>query len=125
MSSDSLKLSTAFLASSTEAFASSNASVTSMVASVGALGFCLLLFWFGAHYWYEAWSKDWHSDTLWRVPLWIPHLSLPVGMGILSLQYVAEILSLVTGRTLPFGLPPKTGTEALIESFPAHVDTLT
>ena len=96
-----------------------------LVASAGALGFCLLLFWFGAHYWWEAWSKNWHSDTLWRVPLWIPHLSLPVGMGILCLQYVADILSLVTGRELPFGLPPKTGTEALIESFPAHADHLT
>lgn len=96
-----------------------------MVASVGALGFCLLLFWYGTHYWYEAWSKNWHSDTLWRVPLWKPYLALPVGLGALSLQYVADILSLATGRTLPFGLPPKTGTEALVESFPAHADTLT
>ena len=95
-----------------------------LVASLGSLCFCMLLTWYGAHFWHEAWSKNWHSDTLWRVPLWIPYLPLPVGMGILSLQFVADILSLVTGRTLPFGLPAKTGTEALVESFPMHVDTL-
>ena len=63
----------------------------------------------GVAFWHEAWAEDWHSDTVWRVPLWIPYLSLPVGMGILSLQYVADILSLLSGRDLPFGLPAKAG----------------
>jgi TRAP-type C4-dicarboxylate transport system permease small subunit len=68
------------------------------------LGFCTLLFILCTLYWYEAWSKGWHSDTVWRAPLWVPYFSMPVGLGLLVLQYFAELLSLVTGRTPPFGL---------------------
>jgi TRAP-type C4-dicarboxylate transport system permease small subunit len=35
--------------------------------------------------------------------MWIPLLSMPVGIGLLVLQYVAEIAALVTGREPPFG----------------------
>ena len=55
-------------------------------------------------YWYEAWSKGWHSDTVWRARLWIPYLAMPVGLGLLVLQYIAELACLLTGRTPPFGL---------------------
>ena len=72
--------------------------------SLFALGFCALLFVLCTLYWYEAWSKNWHSDTVWRAPLWVPYLAMPVGLGLLVLQYVADILSLVTGRAPPFGL---------------------
>jgi TRAP-type C4-dicarboxylate transport system permease small subunit len=87
-----------------------------LIAEAMSLGFVLLLFWYGIRLWHEAWANDWHSDTVWRVPLWIAYLSLPVGMGLLALQYVAEIIALVSGRALPFGLPPKRGAEALLES---------
>jgi hypothetical protein len=29
---------------------------------------------------------------------------MPVGMGLISLQYVADILALMTGRAIPFGI---------------------
>jgi hypothetical protein len=29
---------------------------------------------------------------------------MPVGMGLLSLQYVADILALISGRAMPFGI---------------------
>ncbi len=44
---------------------------------------------------------------MWRARLWIPYLSLPVGMGLLALQYIADIWALATGRDLPFGLKPE------------------
>jgi TRAP-type C4-dicarboxylate transport system permease small subunit len=69
-----------------------------------ALAFCAVLFVLCTLYWYEAWSKNWHSDTVWRARLWIPYLSMPVGLGLLVLQYVAEFVCLVTGRAPPFGL---------------------
>ena len=31
-------------------------------------------------------------------------LALPVGIGLLSLQYLADILALLTGRDMPFGI---------------------
>jgi TRAP-type C4-dicarboxylate transport system permease small subunit len=75
-----------------------------MLTSLLALGFCTLLFVLCTLYWYEAWSKNWHSDTVWRAPLWVPYFSMPVGLALLVLQYVAEILCLVAGRVPPFGL---------------------
>jgi TRAP-type C4-dicarboxylate transport system permease small subunit len=69
-----------------------------------AIAFCVVLFVLCTLYWYEAWSKNWHSDTVWRARLWIPYLAMPVGLGLLVLQYFAELICLLTGRTPPFGL---------------------
>ncbi len=69
-----------------------------------AFGFVLVLFVLCASYWYEAWSENWRSDTVWRARLWIPLLSMPIGLGLLVLQYAAELICLVTGRAPPFGI---------------------
>jgi TRAP-type C4-dicarboxylate transport system permease small subunit len=70
-----------------------------------AAAFCITITWLGAEEWYLAWSRNWLSDSVWAPPLWIPYLAMPIGFGILSLQYIVDILSLVTGRHAPFGLP--------------------
>ena len=75
-----------------------------LVASVLALAFCLTLMVLTLLLFWEAWEKNWVSFTMWRARLWIPYSSMPVGLGILSLQYVADIVSLITGRTPPFGI---------------------
>ena len=36
---------------------------------------------------------------------------MPIGLGLLVLQYIADLLCLVTGRALPFGLKPKEDVE--------------
>jgi TRAP-type C4-dicarboxylate transport system permease small subunit len=41
---------------------------------------------------------------MWRARLWIPYSTMPVGLGLLSLQYVVDVISLVTGRDPPFGI---------------------
>ena len=69
-----------------------------------SLAFCATLFVLCTGYWYEAYSETWRSNTVWRARLWIPYLSMPIGLGLLVLQYVAELASLVTGRSRPFGI---------------------
>ena len=81
--------------------------VLALFASLLSLAFCLVVAWTGYDLWREAWDKRWLSETLWEVRLWIPYLTIPVGFGILSLQYVADILSLVNGNEPPFGLAPE------------------
>jgi TRAP-type C4-dicarboxylate transport system permease small subunit len=76
-----------------------------------SLSFCVVLFVLCTLYWYQAWSEGWHSNTVWRARLWIPYLSMPFGLGLLVLQYFAELICLVTGRALPFGLKPKENVE--------------
>ena len=78
-----------------------------------AMSFCIVLFILCTLYWYEAWSKNWHSDTVWRAPLWIPYLAMPVGLGLLVLQYFADLISLVTGRLPPFGISEKADAEEI------------
>ena len=36
--------------------------------------------------------KRWLSNTVWRARLWIPYLSMPIGLGLLVLQYVVELM---------------------------------
>lgn len=76
-----------------------------LVAGLVSLAFCAVLTWYGVAFWYEAWAKNWHGETVWRPPLWVPYSALPLGMGLLTLQCLAEILALVTGRRAPFGEP--------------------
>jgi len=71
-----------------------------------ALAFCLVMAVLTFQFWLEAWTERWVSDTMWRARLWIPYSSMPIGLTLLSLQYVVEIIKLVTGREPPFGLTP-------------------
>ncbi|HEX4334048.1 MAG TPA: TRAP transporter small permease [Usitatibacter sp.] len=72
--------------------------------TVVSMAFCVTLLVVTSRYWYEAYSENWRSNTVWRARLWIPYLAMPAGVGLLVLQYVAEFLSLVTGREPPFGI---------------------
>lgn len=81
--------------------------VLAFVASLVALVFCLLVTWYSFELWYESWRKEWLSETVWRVRMWIPNAAMPIGFGIMSLQYVADILALATGRDMPFGIDPE------------------
>jgi TRAP-type C4-dicarboxylate transport system permease small subunit len=67
-----------------------------IVAALLSLCFLTILTWSGWHHFYEAWSGRWTTDTVWALPLWIPLLPLPIGMGLLCLQYSAEILKLIS-----------------------------
>jgi TRAP-type C4-dicarboxylate transport system permease small subunit len=55
-------------------------------------------------FWLEAWENNWVSDTMWRARLWIPYGAMPVGLGLVSLQYVVDLYNLLTGREPPFGM---------------------
>lgn len=76
-------------------------------ASLLALAFCLAVFILCTIFWYESWVNNWVSNTVWRSHLWIPYLSMPIGLGLIVLQYIAEIISIATGRSAPFNLIPE------------------
>lgn len=61
------------------------------LAGLIGLIFAAMLAWSGWHYFEEAWSYGWTTDTVWALPLWIPLLPLPVGIGLMTLQYIAEL----------------------------------
>jgi TRAP-type C4-dicarboxylate transport system permease small subunit len=73
-------------------------------ASLLGLLFCATLAWKGFEFFYQALVNNWTTDTIWALPLWIPYLSIPLGIGLLSLQYVADILCLLGGYSMPFAM---------------------
>jgi TRAP-type C4-dicarboxylate transport system permease small subunit len=87
-----------------------------LVTSLVALAFCVAIFVLCTIYWYEAFAENWLSNTVWRARLWIPYLSMPIGLGLLVLQYLVELLRLVTGRSPPFGIPEKQAAEEVVRA---------
>ncbi|MBJ6371113.1 TRAP transporter small permease [Sedimentitalea arenosa] len=59
---------------------------------------------YGYEFWHFAWERGWRSDTVWGPKLWIPYLALPLGLGLLLLQLVADFVALVLRIDKPFGL---------------------
>lgn len=66
----------------------------------GVLGliFCAIMLWASWIQFHEAWAGNWKHASVWAPPLWIPLMALPVGFGMLCLQYVAQLAALATGR---------------------------
>lgn len=62
-----------------------------LVASFIGLAFCLIMLAAGWVQFHEAWAGNWRHSSVWAPPLWIPLSALPLGFGMLSLQYTAEI----------------------------------
>lgn len=68
--------------------------VLEITAAVLSLLFCGLLAWSGWTYFHEALVGGWTTESVWKLPLWIPLLPLPLGIGMLCIQYLAEIVRL-------------------------------
>ena len=68
------------------------------------LFFCIAMTVLTYEFWRESWDNRWVSDTMWRVRLWIPYSAMPVGLGLLTLQCIADLVSLASGREPPFGI---------------------
>lgn len=64
---------------------------------------------FSVEFFYLAFEKNWKSDTVWGVRMWIPYLSLPIGFGLFLLQLSSDLVAVVTGEDEPFGLDKPEG----------------
>ncbi|MDC0093097.1 TRAP transporter small permease [Alphaproteobacteria bacterium] len=60
------------------------------------------MFIYGFDYWYVAYEKNWTSDTVTAVPLKYPYFALPLGFGLFLNQLIADFISMLTNRDLPF-----------------------
>ena len=76
-----------------------------LFSSLMSVAFCAVMTVMTFLFWKEAWDNRWVSDTMWRARLWIPYASMPIGLGLLTLQYVSDIAGLFTGREKPFDIP--------------------
>jgi TRAP-type C4-dicarboxylate transport system permease small subunit len=81
-----------------------------------SLAFALTMTVLTLQFWHEAWENNWRSESIWRVRLWIPYGAMPLGLGVLTLQYVVELINLVTGREPPFGMTPGSHSVSIKEA---------
>ncbi|MDJ0738367.1 MAG: TRAP transporter small permease [Gammaproteobacteria bacterium] len=61
-----------------------------LVASIVVIG---IMAYHGFMLFHEAWDRNWRSDTVWGVSLWIPYLALPLGFGLFVLQLLADVVA--------------------------------
>lgn len=82
-----------------------------LVASIGGFVFCAVLAWKGYELFHEALVNNWTTDTVWALPLWIPYTAMPLGIGILALQYIADIMALLADKAMPFAMEQHSSLE--------------
>ena len=63
-----------------------------------------VILFYGYEHWHLAYERNWKSDTVWGVRLWIPYLSIPVGFGLFLLQLIADLVAVLLKIEAPFGL---------------------
>jgi TRAP-type C4-dicarboxylate transport system permease small subunit len=63
-----------------------------------------LILWHGYEFWHLAYERNWKSDTVWGVRLWIPYAALPIGFGLFLLQLIADLVAVILKVDTPFGL---------------------
>lgn len=75
-----------------------------IVGNLVALVFCGFFLYAAVPWWWETWQSGQTTPSLWKARVWIPYLSVPVGLALLCLQFLADIFMVATHRALPFGL---------------------
>ena len=69
--------------------------ILTIVAAILALSFLAILFYSSVELTNHAWVKNIKTPTIWNFPMWKVYIFLPIGMGIMILQYLADILSII------------------------------
>ena len=62
------------------------------MAVIGVMAF------YGYELFHMALERNWKSETIWGVPLWIPYLAMPVGFGLFLLQLAADFFAVTAGK---------------------------
>jgi len=70
-----------------------------LIAFTLAVGIAVIavMLYYGFELWELALRKNWKSDTVWGVPLWIPYLAMPVGFLIYLIQLCVDLFAVLAG----------------------------
>jgi TRAP-type C4-dicarboxylate transport system permease small subunit len=64
-----------------------------IVVDVACLAFCAFFSWKSWLLLDEAWTENFHSESTWGPPLWIPYSLMTIGMTLLSVQILLQIVA--------------------------------
>lgn len=63
--------------------------------SILALGFCVIVIWYGLQIVFQIYIAGQKSSTSLRFPLWIPYLAVPVGYILVGMRYMIRMYRLI------------------------------
>jgi TRAP-type C4-dicarboxylate transport system permease small subunit len=69
--------------------------ILAVIAAILSLIFLFFLFYSSLQLFSHSWVKNIKTPTIWALPMWKVYIFLPLGMGILILQYLADIFSVI------------------------------
>jgi len=75
--------------------------VRQVVVDIASMAFCGYFAWKSWTLLAEAWTENYHSDSTWGPPLWIPYSLMSVGMTLLTLQLLLQVIDQLARRTRP------------------------
>ncbi len=81
--------------------------ILAIFAAILSLIFLVLLFYSSVQLFNHSWVKNIKTPTIWALPMWKVYIFLPLGMGILILQYLADIFSLMKTTQVSIKKPEK------------------
>ena len=64
-----------------------------LIASILVTG--IMLF-YGFEQWHVAYERNWKSDTVWGVRLWIPYIAVPIGFAVFLIQLLIDLYVILT-----------------------------
>lgn len=71
-----------------------------LILDIMALALFSLMTWSGWQMFIQSWQSGWRSPTVWGPPLWVPHLAIPLGGGLLVLALLVDVLIRLAGGTI-------------------------
>jgi len=58
-----------------------------------SIGVISILAFHGYELFHTAWERNWRSESVWGVSMWIPYLALPLGFGLYVVQMIADLIA--------------------------------
>jgi TRAP-type C4-dicarboxylate transport system permease small subunit len=75
--------------------------VRQIVVDAASFAFCAFFAWKSWVLLAEAWTENFHSESTWAPPLWIPYSLMTAGMTLLAVQLLMQILLALAPRKQP------------------------
>jgi|ERR1700722_7936244 TRAP-type C4-dicarboxylate transport system permease small subunit len=75
--------------------------VRQVAVDIASMTFCGYFAWKSWTLLAEAWTENFHSESTWGPPLWIPYSLMSVGMTLLSLQLLLQVIGELGRRARP------------------------
>jgi TRAP-type C4-dicarboxylate transport system permease small subunit len=75
--------------------------IRQIVVDVASFAFCAFFAWKSWVLLNEAWTENFHSESTWGPPLWIPYSLMTFGMTLLGVQILMQVVTALTPRGRP------------------------